>query len=287
MGEKQREEFRIGMDKLPDWIDDRALRSGGYPYDRKLPVKRYDAELRALQIELVKLLNWVKAEGERVAIVFEGRDAAGKGGAIQRLTAHLNPRSARVVALPKPTSTEAGQWYFQRYVAEMPTRGEISIFDRSWYNRAAVEPLFGFCRKEQTESFLREAPEFEAMLARDGLRLVKFFLTIGKEMQMKRLYRRWRDPLHRWKVSEIDEKAIEKWSDYSRAFNRTLRATDTPAAPWTVIRANDKRRARLESIRHLLGVVPYKHKDASIVDAIDRKIAIPAAAFLADGGEED
>ncbi len=280
------EGFHIGMAKLPEWINKAALDSGGYPYDHKLPVKQYNRELRDLQVELVKLLNWVKREGERVAIVFEGRDAAGKGGAIQRLTAHLNPRSARVVALPKATSIEAGQWYFQRYIEHLPGAGEIAIFDRSWYNRAGVEPVFGFCTKAQTQHFLREAPEFEAMLARDGIRLVKFFLTIGKEMQMKRLQKRWRDPLHRWKVSEIDEKAIEKWSDYSAAFNRSLRKTDSEAAPWTVIRANDKRRARLETIRHLLDAIPYKHKDASAVGAPDRKIAISAAKFIEAGGEE-
>ena len=279
-------DFHIDMAKLPDAIKDAALGSGGYPYDHKLPVKQYNRELRRLQIELVKLLNWVKRDGERIAIVFEGRDAAGKGGAIQRLTAHLNPRSARVVALPKATSEEAGQWYFQRYVEHLPSRGEIAIFDRSWYNRAGVEPVFGFCTKAQTDHFLREAPEFEAMLARDGIRLVKFFLSIGKQMQMKRLYKRWRDPLHRWKVSELDEKAIEKWSDYSAAFNHSLQMTDTKASPWTVIRANDKRRARLESIRHLLDAMPYKHKDAAAVGAPDRKIAISAAKFLEIGGEE-
>jgi polyphosphate kinase 2 len=286
MSKRNDEDFRIDMTKLPDWIADNALTSGGFPYDRKLPNKQYERELRDLQIELVKLLNWVKAEGERIAIVFEGRDAAGKGGAIQRLTAHLNPRSARVVALPKATSTEAGQWYFQRYVHQLPTKGEIAIFDRSWYNRAGVEPVFGFCTEGQTKHFLREAPEFEAMLERDGVRLVKFFLSIGKEMQMKRLQQRWRDPLDRWKISEIDEKAIQKWSDYSAAYNRALRKTDTKPAPWTVIRANDKRRARLETIRHLLDAMPYAHKDEAAIGKPDRKIAISAEKFLEDGGEE-
>jgi polyphosphate kinase 2 len=284
MSKHNDDEFSIEMEKLPGWITERAMTSGDFPYDRKLPRKRYERELRDLQIELVKMLNWVKAEGERIVIVFEGRDAAGKGGAIQRLTAHLNPRSARIVALPKPTSLEAGQWYFQRYVAEMPTRGEIAIFDRSWYNRAGVERVFGFCTKAETDQFLREAPEFEAMLTRDGVRIVKYFLTIGKEMQMRRLHKRWYDPLHRWKISEIDEKAIEKWSDYSKAFDRVLRKTD--ATPWTVIRANDKRRARLETIRHLLDIIPYKHKDEAIVGKPDGKIAISAEKFLDKGGEE-
>ncbi len=286
MGGRGDESFHIGMPKLPAWIEERALASGGYPYDNKLPRKRYEKELRALQIELVKLLNWTRSGGGRMALVFEGRDSAGKGGAIQRLTAHLNPRFARVVALPRPTSTQATQWYFQRYAEQLPAGGEIAIFDRSWYNRAGVEPVFGFCDRDQTERFLRDAPEFEAMLVRDGVRLVKFFLTIGKEEQMRRLYRRWKDPLHRWKISEIDEKAVERWSDYSAAFDRMLRKTDHQAAPWTIVRANDKRRARLEIIRHLLDLAPYKHKDASVVGEPDRRIAMSAAAFLKAGGEE-
>lgn len=273
--------------KLPKSIVDAALASGGFPYDKKLKNERYEADLRRLQIELVKLVHWLKAKGERIAIVFEGRDAAGKGGAIQRLTANLNPREVRVVALSKPTNTEAGQWYFQRYVSHMPTRGEIAIFDRSWYNRAGVERVFNFCARDETERFLEEAPRFEAMLTRDGVRLFKFFLTIGKEMQIKRLNERWNDPLHRWKISDLDARAIEKWDDYSDAIERMLRKTDSDAAPWTIIRANDKRRARLETIRCLLEGVPYVGKDKRIVDALDRKIAISSKAFLKAGGEEE
>jgi polyphosphate kinase 2 len=279
--------FRFDADDLPRAVDDCALASGGFPYDKKLKRSAYESDLRKLQIELVKVLNWVKASGERVAIVFEGRDAAGKGGAIQRLTQHLNPRSARIVALGKPTSTEAGQWYFQRYVAQMPTRGEIAIFDRSWYNRAGVEPVFGFCTPRETEHFLDEVPAFEAMLARDGVRIVKFFLTIGREMQMKRLYARWHDPLHRWKISDIDAKAIEKWDAYSTAFETMLARSDSAAAPWTIIRANDKRRARLEVIRHLLDVLPYTDKDSRAIGTPDRRISISAATFLGTGGEEE
>jgi len=286
MAERDDGEFRIDMARLPDRIKMRALGSGGFPYDRKLPCKQYESELLTLQIELVKLLNWTKREGERIVIVFEGRDAAGKGGAIQRMTAHLNPRSAKVVALPKPTSEEAGQWYFQRYAEYLPSAGEIAIFDRSWYNRAGVEPVFGFCTKEQTDRFLRDAPDFEAMLARDGARIVKFFLTIGREAQMQRLHKRWKDPLHRWKVSEIDQRAVEKWSAYSAAFDQMLRKTDFEGAPWTVVRGNDKRRARLEIIRHLLDLMPYKHKNAEAVGRPDRRIAMSAKAFLTAGGEE-
>ncbi len=280
-------EFNFQVSKLPKSVTDAALGSGGFPYDRKLKNKPYQRELRLLQIELVKLANWAKAKGERIVIVFEGRDAAGKGGAIQRLTEHLNPRQARIVALTKPTPTEAGQWYFQRYAAHMPSRGEIAIFDRSWYNRGAVEPVFGFCAPAETDHFLDEAPRFEAMLARDGVRLFKFFMTIGREMQAQRLFDRWNDPLDRWKISDIDAAAIIKWDAYSAAFERMLQTTDSAAAPWTVIRANDKKRARLETIRHILDSLPYDGKDASGVGVPDRKIAISAAAFLGAGGEEE
>jgi polyphosphate kinase 2 len=279
--------FRYDADLLPRQIEKAALASGGFPYDKKLDQKRYEKELRLLQIELVKVQNWVRTSGERIAIIFEGRDAAGKGGAIQRLTQHLNPRSARIVALSKPTTTEAGQWYFQRYAARMPTRGELAIFDRSWYNRAAVEPVFGFCTPEETDHFLDEAPAFEAMLTRDGIRIIKFFLHIGREMQMKRLYERWHDPLDRWKISDIDAKAIKKWNAYSAAFETMLKRTDSAAAPWTVIRANDKRRARLEVIRHLLDVLPYAEKDTQAIGNPDRSISISAATFLGTGGEEE
>ena len=222
-----------------------------------------------------------------MAILFEGRDAAGKGGTIQRLTEHLNPRFARVVALGTPTETQKGQWYFQRYVEQLPSRGEIVIFDRSWYNRGGVEPVFGFCTPDETTRFLDETPKFEGMIARDGLRLVKLFLTIGREMQMKRLHARWHDPLDRWKLSSIDFQAIEKWDAYSAAFERMLAATDHAAAPWLVLRANDKRRGRLEAIRHVLDVIPYDGKDRTLVGRGDFTIATSAAAFLGSGGEEE
>lgn len=279
--------FAIDADELPRGIDDAALASGHYPYDEKMKSGPYEEELHLLQIQLVRMLAGLKQTGQRLAIVFEGRDAAGKGGAINRLIAHLNPRSAHVVALGKPTETERGQWYFQRYVAHMPTRGEIAIFDRSWYNRAGVEPVFGFCKPEETEAFLREAPHFEAMLARDGIKLVKIFLTIGKEMQMKRLHARWHDPLARWKLSDIDFKAIEKWDDYSKAYDAMLAATDCAEAPWTIVRANDKRRTRLEVIRHVLSQVEFEGKDARIVGEPDPRIVLTATEYLKDGGEPE
>ncbi|MDB5642243.1 MAG: polyphosphate kinase 2 [Hyphomicrobiales bacterium] len=279
--------FDITLDELPKEIDDKALASGGFPYADKLKAEAYEKELRKLQVELVHMLASIKKAGARVVVVFEGRDAAGKGGAINRLTAHLNPRSAHVIALSKPTETEAGQWYFQRYLSNMPTAGQIAIFDRSWYNRAGVEPVFGFCTPEQTAKFLEEAPHVEAMLARDGVRLIKIFLTIGREMQMKRLHARWRDPLARWKLSDIDFKAIEKWDDYSRAYDAMLEATDRAEAPWTIIRANDKRRARLEVIRHILLSVDYEGKDKKAIGEADDRIVLDAQAYLRDGGEPD
>jgi polyphosphate kinase 2 len=274
-------------DDLPAAIADAAFTSGNFPYDRKLKRTIYQAELRHLQIELVKMLEWVKRDKERITVIFEGRDAAGKGGAIQRLTANLNPRSARIVALPRATESEAGQWYFQRYIAHLPPAGEMAIFDRSWYNRAAVEPVFGFCTKAQTEIFLRETPIFESMLIRDGVRLVKFFLSIGREMQIARLHARWRDPLRQWKLSDIDFAAIDKWNDYSLAFERMLATTDSAAAPWTIVLANDKRRTRLETIRHLLAVMPYRHKNLGAIGKIDKTIVRSAATFLGTGGEEE
>lgn len=281
------EAFDIDASDLPEAIDRAALRSGGYPYGKKLKRKTYAKELHRLQIELLKLQDWVQNEGERIVIVFEGRDAAGKGGTIARLTQHLNPRVAHIAALSKPTPHEQGEWYFQRYVAHMPSKGEITIFDRSWYNRAVVEPVFGFSTDSQTSDFLDRAPTFEDMLARDGIRLVKFFLNIGREMQMKRLHARHHDPLKRWKLSELDYKAIDKWNDFSGHIETMLARTDTAAAPWTIVRANDKRRTRIETIRHVLDVIPYADKDAKIVGDLDRKIVLSAASFLADGGEEE
>lgn len=279
--------IEFDIDLLPKDIADAALGSGNFPYDRKLAEKAYEADLRELQVELVKMQDWIKREGERLVVVFEGRDAAGKGGVIQRLTEHLNPRLARIVALPRPTETEASQWYFQRYIAHLPPRGETAIFDRSWYNRAAVEPIFEFCTPQETAVFLHEAPILEAMLARDGIRIVKFFLSIGREMQIARLHSRWHDPLRRWKLSDIDFAAIDKWDAYSAAFEAMLIATDSAAAPWTVALANDKRRVRLETIRHLLGVVPYAHKDSEALGRPDPAIILSAATFLGTGGETE
>ena len=279
--------FAIDAPDLPKAIDKAALTSGGYPYDGKLKRKAYAKELRRLQIELLKLLDWVEDKGERIVVVFEGRDAAGKGGTIARLTQHLNPRKAHIVALSKPTPRESDEWYFQRYVPHLPAKGEIVVFDRSWYNRAVVEPVFGFATPQQSETFLDRVPEFEDMLARDGIRIVKYFLTIGREMQMKRLHARHHDPLKRWKLSGLDYQALDKWDAFSAAIEKMLARSDSAQAPWTVVRANDKRRTRIEVIRHLLEVTPYAGKDQKVVGEIDGKIVLSAASFLGDGGEEE
>lgn len=278
-------QFDITAPVLPSAIADAALRSGGFPYDDKLSRKTYKRTLRGLQIELLKLATWVRESGERLVIVFEGRDGAGKGGAITHFTEHLNPRSARVVALPRPSNIEAQQWYFQRYVRELPAAGEIVLFDRSWYNRAGVEVVMGFCSPAQTERFLREAPVVEKLWSDDGIRIVKILLTIGPEMQMARLHARQHDPLKHWKLSPIDYEAIPRFDAYSRAFDRMIELTSTPYAPWTIIRGNDKRRARLAVIQHVLSVIPYADKDTAAIGACDKGVVLSARRFLCKGGE--
>jgi polyphosphate kinase 2 len=225
----------------------------------------YELELRALQVELVKMQRWIGETGDRLAILFEGRDAAGKGGTIRRFTEHLNPRAMRVVALPKPTDEETGQWYFQRYMRQLPNRGEIVFFDRSWYNRAVVEPVNGFCTREQYERYLRQVPEFEHMLVEDGVIVVKFWFSISKEEQLARFQSRHRNPLKHWKLSPLDQKAQELWDDYTTYKETMFARTHTSFSPWIIVRANNKRRARLESIRHVLSVLDYDGKrDAAV-----------------------
>jgi polyphosphate kinase 2 len=277
--------FDIEADTLPKEIVEAAFRSGSYPHGKRMKRKAYEKELEPMQIELLKLQRWASETGERIVIVFEGRDGAGKGGAIARFTQHLNPRQARIVALPKPSDTEKGQWYFQRYAAQMPAAGEIVFFDRSWYNRAGVERVMGFCTPEQSEDFLREAPEFEGMLTRDGIRLIKIFLTIGREMQITRLHARWHDPLKRWKLSPIDFEALPRFDAYSEAFERMLSRTSTAWGTWSVARANDKLRTRLNTIRLVLNAIPYKDKDEDVIGTIDDEIVLDAAHYLAKGGE--
>jgi polyphosphate kinase 2 len=272
--------FDIDAPELPKAIADAALAAGGYPYDKKLKRKTYEKELALLQIELLKLQAHVQATGGRIVVVFEGRDAAGKGGCIGRFMQHLNPRHARAVALSKPTEAERGQLYFQRYMAHMPTRGDIVLFDRSWYNRAGVERVMGFCTEDQLADFLREAPEFEGLLVRDGIRLFKIYLTIGRETQLERFHERRHDPLKRWKLTDIDLAAIAKWDDYTKAKDDMFRFTHTAVAPWTVVRANDQRRARLEAIRVVLSAMDYPDKDQKIVRAPDPRIVGADDAFF-------
>jgi polyphosphate kinase 2 len=275
----------LDADKLPDTIKDRALGSGGYPYDKKLKGKDYDKALEALQIELLKLQAHVNATGQKIVILFEGRDSAGKGGTIKRFTEHLNPRSAHIVALTKPTDIELGQFYFQRYIVHLPTAGEIVFFDRSWYNRAVVEPVMGFCTREQTERFLQDVPVFEKMLVDNGIHLVKFWLTIGREMQIKRLFDRRHDPLKRWKLSAIDYKGLPLWDSYTSAAERMLKETHTKAAPWTILRSNDQKRARIEAIRAVLFSLDYAGKDEDVVGKPDPEIVADAATFRSRDGQ--
>ncbi|PTM97578.1 polyphosphate kinase 2 [Mycoplana dimorpha] len=265
---------------LPAWISDAALSSGGYPYDDKLDKDEYEDALKALQIELVKVQYWLQATGKRVIALYEGRDAAGKGGTIFVTRAYLNPRSARVVALAKPSETEQGQWYYQRYVAQFPTAGEFVLFDRSWYNRACVEPVMGFCTPEQYEKFLEETPSFEKMVISDRIIFFKFWLDIGREMQIKRFHDRRHDPLKTWKLSPMDIAALSKWDDYTEKRDRMLEETHRAWAPWTVVRANDKRRARLNAIRHILDRLDYDGKAKKAIGEIDGKIIGSGPKFL-------
>ncbi len=264
--------FDIDNPVLPKWIDDAKLSSGGYPYAKKLADDEVEKTLETLQIELVKLQGWQAASKARIVVVFEGRDAAGKGGTINAVRQNMNPRFARNVALPKPSDVERGQWYFQRYVAQMPTFGEFVTFDRSWYNRAGVEPVMGFCTPEQHEEFLQEAPNFEKMLVSDGIVLFKFWLDIGRETQLKRFHDRRHSPLRHWKFSPMDVAGIDKWDAYTKARDIMFERTDSTAGPWTVVKSNDKGRARIEVIRHIVSSINYDGRDLKVIGTADAKI---------------
>jgi polyphosphate kinase 2 len=247
------------------------------PYESNLKGRPYDAELRRLQIELLKLQRCVREQGRRVVILFEGRDAAGKGGSIKRFTEHLNPRGGRVVALAKPNETERGQWYFQRYTTHLPTAGEIVLFDRSWYNRAGVERVMGFCTPREYMEFMRQAPSFERSLVNSGIHLFKLWFSVSEQEQKRRFAARRDDPLRRWKLSPIDESSLGRFHDYTEARNAMFFYTDTPEAPWTVVNSNEKRRARLEAIRTVLHGLDYDHKDADVAHAPDPYVVRPAS----------
>ena len=272
--------FDINDPVLPDWIDKKALQSGGFPYDEKMKGKAYDRDYEALQIEMVKLQAWMQEAGERVMVLFEGRDAAGKGGTIEAIRENMNPRTARNVALTKPTETERGQWYYQRYVAQFPTAGEFVTFDRSWYNRGGVEPVMGFCTPEQHARFLDETPAFEQMIRNEGIRFFKVWLDIGQEMQLKQFHERRHSPLKNWKFSPIDLAGMKLWDKYTEARDTMISRTHTKQAPWTIVRSNDRKRARLAVMRRILHTIPYKGRDLGAIGAEDAKIIGEGPGFL-------
>lgn len=277
--------FDLDDPVLPRAIGKKALTSGGFPYDEKMDGKDYDAQMLAVQQQLALLQQDQHKTGKRIVIVFEGRDAAGKGGSIKTYLANLNPRYNSSVALPKPSDRERTQWYFQRYVDWLPAAGEQVLFDRSWYNRAGVEPVMGFCTPEETTQFLQAVPGFERMLVEDGIHLFKFWLTIGREMQLKRFHDRRHDPLKIWKLSPIDLEALKKFDDYSAARNRMLEASHTLEAPWRIVFNNDKKRGRLGLLRSVLHALEYEGKDAGAIGEIDGKIVKGPEEFLRTHGK--
>ena len=267
------------LELAPGW------REGGYPYTNLMSRKNYERQKYRLQVELLKLQAWVKETGQRVVILFEGRDAAGKGGAIKRFMEHLNPRGARVVALEKPSDVERGQWYFQRYVEHLPTRGEIVLFDRSWYNRAGVERVMGFCSAAEYDEFMRQAPEFERHLVGSGVYLFKFWFSVSRAEQRRRFKERRAHPLKQWKLSPVDLASLDKWDDYTVGKEQMFLHTDTSDAPWTVIKSDCKKRARLNAMRYLLQRLPYKNKEVSVLGSVD-PLLVGRASLVAGRSEE-
>ena len=274
------ESFDLEDPELPRAVKKKALTSGGFPYDEKLEDDEYDEQMLKVQRQLALLQQDQGKTGKRIVIVFEGRDAAGKGGTIQTYLENLNPRYNTTVALPKPSDRERTQWYFQRYVDWMPAAGEQVLFDRSWYNRAGVELVMGFCTPQESEKFLDQVPAFEKMLVDDGIHLFKFWLAIGREMQLKRFHDRRHDPLKIWKLSPVDLQALAKYDAYSHARDRMLKRTDSGHAPWSIVLNNDKSRGRLAVMRTVLHALDYEGKDAGQIGEIDTKIAMRADDFL-------
>lgn len=277
--------------EAPAWLraalagaDPEAMLDPRFPYPRELRKRDYEAQMAPLQIQLVRLQADLKATGKRLVVLFEGRDAAGKGGCIKRLRENLNPRVCNVVALAKPSDREAGQWYFQRYIDWLPAAGEMAIFDRSWYNRAVVEPVFGFCTPDQVDAFYRQLPRFEEMLVDEGIRLVKIWLDVGRAEQLRRMLDRESDPLKQWKLSPIDVQGLAKWDAYTEAVGRMLAESHLPHAPWTVIRSDDKLRARLAVIRAVLRALPFAGRDEAAIGPQDDRIAGGPGLWARDGG---
>ncbi len=270
---------RTSSDELADdW------RLGGYPYKYKMLRRDYEQQKFMLQTELLKLQGWVKDARQRVVILFEGRDAAGKGGAIKRFMEHLNPRGARVVALEKPSDVERGQWYFQRYISHLPSTGEIVLFDRSWYNRAGVERVMGFCNEPEYQEFLLQSPGFERNLVRSGIHLIKFWFSVSREEQRRRFKERRIHPLKQWKLSPVDLASLDKWDDYTRAKEAMFFATDTADSPWTVIKSDDKKRARINAMRYVLHALPYRGKDVERIGRVD-DLLVGRANIIHERGE--
>ncbi len=266
-------------DLAPDW------RAGGYPYKNLMSRGNYERQKYRLQVELLKLQAWVKETGQKVVILFEGRDAAGKGGTIKRFMEHLNPRGARVVALEKPSEIERGQWYFQRYVQHLPTAGEIVLFDRSGYNRAGVERVMGFCTDQEYQEFMRQAPEFERMMVRNNIHLIKFWFSVSRKAQRQRFKERKVHPLKQWKLSPIDLASLDKWDDYTTAKEAMFFYTDTADSPWTVIKSDCKKRARLNALRYILHRLPYGKKDSDRIGPLDPMI-VGRANVVYERGEK-
>ena len=254
----------------------RLFETGEYPYQRKLARKPYERQKAALQVELLKVQDWVKATNQKIVVLFEGRDAAGKGGTIKRFTEHLNPRGARVVALDKPTDAERTEWFFQRYIRHLPRGGEIVLFDRSWYNRSGVERVMGFCNAREYLEFIRQAPELERMLVRSGILLFKYWFSVTREEQKRRFEAREKDALRQWKLSPVDRQSLNKWDEYTAAKEAMFFYTDTADAPWTIVKSDDKKRARLNCMRHFLAALPYTNKDAQQVGRPDPLIVASA-----------
>ena len=247
----------------------RIFETGEYPYKRKLARAAYEKHKAELQVELLKVQDWVKATNQKIVLIFEGRDAAGKGGTIKRFTEHLNPRGARVVALEKPSERERSQWFFQRYISQLPAGGEMVLFDRSWYNRAGVERVMGFCTANEYLEFMREAPELERMMVRNGIILFKYWFSVTRDEQLRRFKARESEPLKKWKLSPIDRSSLDKWDDYTEAKEAMFFYTDTADAPWTIIKSDDKKRARLNCMKHFLASLSYPEKDHQVVDQPD------------------
>ncbi len=278
-------QVKTGSDKDDELSDD--WREGGYPYKNRLSRKSYEQQKYHLQVELLKLQSWVRETGQKVVIIFEGRDAAGKGGTIKRFMEHLNPRGARVIALEKPTEQEQGQWYFQRYVQHLPTEGEFVFFDRSWYNRAGVERVMGFCTDEQYETFMKQVSGFEKSLTDSGIHLIKFWFSVSRDEQRRRFAQREAHPLKQWKLSPIDMASLDKWSEYTLAKEAMFYNTDTSESPWIVIKSDCKKRARLNAMRYVLNKLPYDKKDDKQVGYVDPLIVGRAGALYELGEKED